>query len=104
MKVVGMAKDSKYYSIQGDAELLFYVPRRQNFSVAANLYVRTPLSPDTLSRTLAREVHALDANLALYEVITLQETGSRSTSAQMVAVTLVGILGALALPRWDCMV
>ena len=97
MKVVGVAKDSKYYSIRETPKPFFYVPRRQNFSVAANLYVRTPLSPDTLSRTLAREVHALDANLALYEVITLQEQVERSTSAQMVAVTLVGILGALAL-------
>src|SRR2546429_6972993 len=40
---------------------------------------------------------SLDSNLAPYEVITMQEQLDRSTSAQMVAVTLVGILGALAL-------
>jgi ABC-type antimicrobial peptide transport system permease subunit len=39
----------------------------------------------------------LDPNLALYEMITLQEQVNRSTSAQLVAVTLVSILGALAL-------
>jgi ABC-type antimicrobial peptide transport system permease subunit len=42
-------------------------------------------------------VHALDANLAPYEVITMQEQLDRSTSPQLVAVTLVGILGGLAL-------
>jgi len=42
-------------------------------------------------------VHALDANLALYEVITLQEQLDRSTSPQLVAVTLVGVLSGLAL-------
>ena len=50
-----------------------------------------------MATALAREVHALDANLAPYEVITLQEQVERSTSPQMVAVTLVGVLGGLAL-------
>jgi ABC-type antimicrobial peptide transport system permease subunit len=50
-----------------------------------------------MAAALAREVHALDANLAPYEMITLQEQVDRSTSPQQVAVTLVGILGALAL-------
>jgi ABC-type antimicrobial peptide transport system permease subunit len=42
-------------------------------------------------------VRTLDANLAPYEVITLQEQVDRSTSPQQVAVTLVGILGSVAL-------
>ena len=46
---------------------------------------------------LTREVHAIDRNLALFEVITLQEQVDRSTSAQLVAVTLVSVLGGLAL-------
>ena len=50
-----------------------------------------------MAAALAREVHALDPNLALYEVITLQEQLDRSTSAQLVALTLVSVLGALAL-------
>jgi macrolide transport system ATP-binding/permease protein len=97
MRVVGVAKDSKYQSVRETPKPFFYVPRRQNFSVGAALFIRTPLSPETVARALAREVHALDANLALYEVITLQEQVERSTSPQLVAVTLVGVLGALAL-------
>src|SRR5258708_10995312 len=50
-----------------------------------------------MATALAREVHTLDPGLALYEVITLQEQVDRSTSPQMVAVTLVGVLGGLAL-------
>jgi hypothetical protein len=40
-------------------------------------------------------VHALDGNLASYEVITLQEQLDRSTSPQLVAVTLVVVLARL---------
>jgi putative ABC transport system permease protein len=50
-----------------------------------------------MAAALAREVRRLDGNLALYEMITLQEQVDRSTSPQKVAVTLVGILGGLAL-------
>jgi ABC-type antimicrobial peptide transport system permease subunit len=92
-----VAKDSKYQSVRETPKAFFYVPRRQNFSVGAGLYVRTPLSPETMAAALAREMHALDANLAPYEVISLQEQVDRSTSPQQVAVTLVGIIGGLAL-------
>jgi ABC-type antimicrobial peptide transport system permease subunit len=97
MRVVGVAKNSKYQSVRETPKPFFYVPRRQNFSVGAGLYIRTPLSPETMARALIREVHALDGNLAPYETITLQEQVDRSTSPQMVAVTLVGVLGGLAL-------
>jgi macrolide transport system ATP-binding/permease protein len=97
MQVVGVAKDSKYQSVRETPKPFFYVPRSQNFSVGAGLYIRTPLRPETIATALAREVHALDASLAPYEVITLQEQVDRSTSPQLVAVTLVGVLGVLAL-------
>jgi len=97
MQVVGVAKDSKYQNVRETPKPFFYVPLRQNFSRGAGLYIRTPLSPETVATALAREVHALDGSLALFEVITLQEQLDRSTSPQMVAVTLVGVLCGLAL-------
>src|ERR1700730_9674740 len=97
MQVVGVAKDSKYRSVREATEPFFYVPLRQNFSVSAALFIRSALSPETVAMSLAQEVHALDASLAPYELITLQEQLDRSTSPQLVAVTLVSILGALAL-------
>jgi predicted permease len=97
MQVVGVAKDSKYQSVRETPKPFFYVPQRQNFSRGAGLYIRTRLRPETMATALVREVRALDPDLALYEVITLQEQVDRSTSPQQVAVTLVGTLGGLAL-------
>ncbi|PYU08722.1 MAG: permease [Acidobacteria bacterium] len=97
MQVVGVAKDSKYQSVRETPKPFFYVPLRQNFSRGADLFIRTPLNAETMATALAREVHTLDPGLALYEVITLQEQLDRSTSPQLVAVTLVGVLGGLAL-------
>jgi predicted permease len=97
LQVIGVAKDSKYQSVRENPKPFFYVPLRQNFATGAGLYIRTPVSPETMAAALTREVHTLDPDLALFEVITLQEQVDRSTSPQLVAVTLVGVLGALAL-------
>jgi macrolide transport system ATP-binding/permease protein len=97
LQIIGIAKDSKYESVRETPKPFFYVPLRQNFARSPVLFLRTALSPETMATTLAREVHTIDANLALYEVISLQEQLDRSISPQLVAVTLVGVLGTLAL-------
>ena len=96
-RVVGVAADSKYESIRENPKPFFYVPLRQDFVPGPVLNIRTTQSLASIRGELLREVHALDANLALYEMITLQEQVDRSTSPQLVAVTLVSILGGLAL-------
>jgi ABC-type antimicrobial peptide transport system permease subunit len=79
------------------AKPFFYVPLLQDFARGGSLNIRTTLPLRTIEAAVAREVRALDSNLALYEMITLQEQVDRSTSPQQVAVTLVGVLGGLAL-------
>jgi macrolide transport system ATP-binding/permease protein len=96
-RVVGVAADSKYESMRETPRPFFYVPLRQDFDRASALNIRTTQPLDNLLATLLREIHGLDENLALYEMITLQEQVNRSTSEQQVAVTLVSILGGLAL-------
>jgi macrolide transport system ATP-binding/permease protein len=97
VQVVGVAADSKYYSMRENPKPFFYVPLRQDFVPGAGLSIRTTQPLQTIQAAVTREVRAIDSNLALYEMITLQEQVDRSTSPQLVAVTLVAILGGLAL-------
>ncbi len=96
-RVVGVAADAKYESMREDPKPFFYVPLLQDFVRGPGLNVRTTEPLQNISAALLREVRALDGNLALYEMITLQEQVDRSTSPQLVAVTLVAILAGLAL-------
>jgi len=96
-RVIGVAKDSKYESVRELPKSFFYVPLRQNFSIGAALLIRTHMNPQSMTAALARELRTMDPQLALYEVISLQEQLDRSTSAQLAAVTLVVTLGGLAL-------
>ncbi len=98
MRVVGVAKLTKYSTFAEPPKPFFYVPLRQNFSVRASLNIRTLVDPGTMAAALAREIHVLDANLAPSEVITMRESVNRTALAsQQIVVALLGIFGGLAL-------
>jgi macrolide transport system ATP-binding/permease protein len=96
MRVIGVAKATKYMSILETATPFVYVPLLQNPAPQVILYLRTPQSPQSMAAALAREIHALDPNLAAYEVITMHEQVERKASSQQIAVALLGIFGGLA--------
>ena len=97
VRVVGVAADSKYESMDETPKSFFYVPLPQDFVREPDLYISTTQPLQSTLAAVLREVHVLDQNLALYEMITLQEQVNRATSPQLVAVTLVSTLGGLAL-------
>jgi len=97
VQVVGVVKDSKYYSMDETPRPFFYVPLRQYFAVEPEIHIRTTQPLQNIQTALIREVRALDPNLALYEMTTLEEQVNRSTSQQLVAVALVALFGGLAL-------
>jgi len=69
---------------------------RQNLN-GLNLNIRTSLGTDAVTKALVREIHALDANLAPGEVITMQKQVDRTTAVQRIAVTMLGVFAGLAL-------
>ncbi len=97
VQVVGVVKDSKYYSMDEAPRPFFYIPLRQYFSIEPDIHIRTTQPLQTVQTALIREVRALDPNLAVYEMITLREQVDRSTSHELVAVALVALFGGLAL-------
>src|SRR6267154_1997841 len=49
MQVIGVARDSKYESVRETPKPFFYVPLLQNFSRGPDLFIRTPLNPQTIA-------------------------------------------------------
>ncbi|HWY49703.1 MAG TPA: ABC transporter permease [Bryobacteraceae bacterium] len=96
LQVVGVAKMSKYRNLTELPRPFFYVPMRQS-SMGVNIQIRTPLGPETMTKVLVREIHAIDTNLAPGEVITMQEQVDRTTATQRIAVSMLGVFGGLAL-------
>jgi macrolide transport system ATP-binding/permease protein len=97
MQVVGIAKNSNYRSKTETPVPFFYVPLRQNFRVQNSLLIRTRETPGAMMPALAREVHAIDPNLAPLITDRLQDQIDEISYSQRLAVTLVAIFGAMAL-------
>ena len=97
MEIAGIAKASHYRTKLEMPKPFFYVPLRQNFAVQGALLIRTRQDAAAMTSALAREVHALDPNLAPVAAITMQEHVDRGTYTQRLAVTLLAIFGGTAL-------
>ena len=96
LQVVGVARVSKYASLIETPKPFFYVPMRQS-SFGQSLQIRTPLGPQAMANALVREIHAMDANLAPGEVITMREQVDRRMWTQRAAVILLAIFGGIAI-------
>ena len=97
MRVVGVAKVSNYSKLMETPRPFFYVALKQNPFVNAGLNIRTTQSTATMATAVAREIHALDSELAPTEMITMREQVDRMTASQKIAVTLLTIFGGVAL-------
>jgi macrolide transport system ATP-binding/permease protein len=97
LQIVGIAKNSNYRTKTETPATFFYVPLRQNFRVQNSLLIRTRETPGAIMNALAREVHALDANLAPLVAYRLQDQVDQVSYSQRLAVMLVAIFGAMAL-------
>src|SRR5438309_8726642 len=97
MEIVGVAKNAHYRTKLEQPTPFFYVPVRQNFFVQNGFIIRTDQSAAAIMNALAREIHALDPNLAPLDTITIQEQVDRMSYTQRLAVTLVAVFGGMAL-------
>src|SRR5207237_8831766 len=68
-----------------------------NFVVQNGFIIRTEQSPAAMMNALAREMHALDPNLAPLDTIRLQDQVDRMSYTQRLAATLLAIFGGMAL-------
>ena len=97
LQIVGIAKNSNYRSKTEAPVPFFYVPLRQNFRVQNSLLIRTRETPGAIMKPLAREVRALDPNLAPLITDRLQDQIDEISYSQRLAVTLVALCGGMAL-------
>jgi predicted permease len=97
MRVVGVAKTTKYRSLTEAATPFFYVPLRQNFSAKTDLSIRTKLNAEAITRVLTREMRALDRAVSPYGVVRMEEQLARTSAVQRTAALMIGALGVLAI-------
>ena len=96
-RIVGVAKDGKYFNIAEDPRAFVWRPMSQNYSSNGILLVRTKGNPDALFGPIRSQVQALDPNLPLFEVKTLNVHMKLALFPSRVAATVLGVFGLVAL-------
>jgi predicted permease len=99
IEVVGVAKYSKVAFIAENPAPYFYVPLNQNYTSVRVLHVRSSLPPAAIAHEIEAQVHALDANLPVFDVMPMTESlqGGNGFFFLRIAATFAGALGGLSL-------
>jgi predicted permease len=101
-EVVAVAATIKDHMISESPQALVYESLLQTSNdastfVGIQMLVRTSQPPETLAPALRREIQALDPNLAVFNVSTMDEQVKRALLLPRVAASLFGVFGATGL-------
>jgi len=97
MTVVGVVAQSRVQNLTGEQALgHVYVPLPQLPSAGLGIVLRTDATPSAMTGTLRAAVVALDPDLALYDVLSLDERLAQSVATDRLRTIFLAGFGALA--------
>jgi predicted permease len=99
VEVVGVVKNGRYGSLAEDPQPSFFLPIAQSYSASQVLQVRSAQSPASLTNTIEHEIRALNPNLPVFDVMTMEQSlgGHNGFFLLRVGVLVAGCLGMLCL-------
>ena len=95
--VAGIAKDGKYNAINEPPVNYLYLPLYQVFRPDVALMVRTTGDPGVVFPSVQQAVRAINPDLAMFDVMTIEEHLRASVLIPRLAAWLLGLFGTLAL-------
>jgi putative ABC transport system permease protein len=96
-EIVGIVSGVKHFGLDRETPSGLYVPHLQDPMGEYALVARTNLELSTFSGVIRKEVSALDGDLPLYNVRTMEELLSRSVSQPRFRASLLGLFAVAAL-------
>jgi predicted permease len=95
--VVGVVGRIKQETLDSDSRIAFYFPHSQYISRLLNLVVRTTTSPDSLTSAINHELHEVDHDLPLYNVIAMDQRVAASLARRRFTAVLLALFAGFAL-------
>jgi predicted permease len=96
-EIVGVTADVKHFGLNQDSRVSMFFPDRQQLSRRMFIVVRTAADPSSLSPALRGVVAEMDRNLAVSNIIPMEEISTRSIGQERFTLLLLGLFSALAL-------
>jgi putative ABC transport system permease protein len=95
-EIVGVVGDVRHEGLVNDPRQAIYLPNAQLEQSFLHLVVRTETDPNALVPTLSRELRALDPDLPLADLRTLDEILTSSVSSRRLQMNALGLFAAIA--------
>jgi len=95
--VVGVVGRVKQYTLDADSRIALYRPQTQYPSGTMNVVLRTGTDPATLTSAVKQQVRALDSDLPLYNVRTMEQRMEESLARRRFSMLLLALFACVAL-------
>ncbi len=97
--VVGVAHNARVADMNDPSRLHFYLPITQAYQATHVLQLRTTVPADTLIPVIEAQIHDLDPNLPVYDVMTMEKSlmGANGFFLYKMGAAFAGTLGFLGL-------
>ena len=95
--IVGVAGRVKQYTLDSDSRIAFYLPHTQYPTRAMNVVLRSSTEPSALAAAVKQQIHELDSDLPLYNVLTMQRRVDESLARRRFTMLLLGVFAGIAL-------
>jgi putative ABC transport system permease protein len=95
--IVGVMSNVKQYGLDKEARMQIYLPEAQYPNSGMTLVVRTKVDPSNLIASVRSEIHAVDQELAVDSIATMEQLLADSISLQRFSLLLLMIFAGIAL-------
>jgi predicted permease len=95
--IVGVVGRVKQYTLDSGSRIAFYLPQTQFAVRAMNVVVRSTTDPAALSGAVKQQLHELDPDLPLYNVITMEQRVHLSLARRRFAMLLLAGFACISL-------
>jgi predicted permease len=96
-EVVGVVSDVKHWGFDRPVNPEMYLPQRQMVWDGLTFVLATDQDPAALTAAVREQLRAVDADLPLSNVRTMEQVAARSVAARRATMLLLAIFGTLAL-------
>jgi putative ABC transport system permease protein len=97
LTVVGVVGDTRHEGLSQNSEAEIYVPYLEENRPYMQLAVRTAVDPASMASAIRTQVAAIDPELPIYNVTTLEQALSDSLAPRRINMVLLGIFAFIAL-------
>jgi predicted permease len=95
--VVGVVGNVKHYALDSDSRVVFYMPQKQSQSPYSFVTARTTGDPMKLASTITQEARALDPNVTVYDIKSMDQRLSQSLARRRFAMFALGLFAVVAM-------